>query len=1192
MGLSFDLAVEELPTQILDRAWAAHTESGRGWYNSSLAPGAWDICLEGRWRDLTPTENSWIINDLKVANNIVLACGSYVATWSPLNQDGPAGLYDFTTIDPSFTDNPFRDGFLATCQYDLIEDPLAWKIFPTRSMLEIIGFGHPGPQSEVEDAGLQSLCVDFRTNAISAAFPTISPQSLIVTTVGHIPCQGINTSLFGPTDYTPFTKSVYTEQDYLPMIYTFEIQGSTNNPTVTLNTPAWPYDEGDPTSSIPGLSLYFDANGDINGPDRLGHSYHLLGTNQDYVVDQNRFSSCMGFAPFMQAGVRIVPLEQITFRAHQIGIELQAPGTSTYSYSNTDPYRLQRFLPTPGLGTFNVMKPIEFFFCTPDYNFTHYTPTLSDATPANNEFAPHGEYRRGTAGDSNQVMSDWAIWRQGFIPRRLWNVQSVYNSSYRSQNSLWYRTYEGADSTSIISYLVFTGDCLQDDPTNRNGGSAYATNPLEPIYSPLIAVANLGVLQDNPQGSQYRACNGYAWTYTRRNLYLEDAGALTNTSLDNSTVVATLPVVRAQYPASDNQLYSLVFLLNSTDPESRGEILMAQPWMFNLEFTGYAKDWRPIVPLGFWGADFETQTAIELPDYWTRTVGQPFGITSEQVSQVQGLFDSYLAPADYVSGESTGTSVGGLGYISRTRTGPYMLFFDAGTTQATLDYTINNFGQVKPEAYGVTYKVGSLTTTNSPDEQNAQYDGSVDTNPSVSQQTTHIINTTTTKYDGAFAGSFQWNGLPFEINTIDLTAIYPAATAPAPTYTYTTLDSLVSDLNAALAYVISAGPPYNQNTPVGLKGVQFYKTSDGLGIYGRTDNTIISSNGDNDPTQWGTLVVGDPAFCGDNDNYPYNSQTNILSYAPLVGPTWNGSSLGGAAAVVSDPTVQDIIVAVSETGDLFNNAILSGAETGRIALSGSYDIDRAQWLFTFGSTTGFSAVAAVADFTEILDQTDNFYSGTPSYAYVESAIFANRQGSNSFDGVLWAGPLDTDSSFGNRFTTNVVANSASREWVVRGTTGRSVKVFLNYMLYDGLDSIIAREVMNLGLRVTPENVEWYKRKIMGQEASTITLEELEAWMASQRQQYQDLIKSRDKHNRLAKRREEAGTLSPSVTEDLQNRLDGDFYALDEQSLETLLPELRQLPPNPDSEPSDADQLGNTLSGDIEKQDEKRRETDN
>ena len=58
MGLSFDLAVEELPDFILDRAYRAHQDplSGRGWYNPALPQGTWDIFLEGRWRDLRPEE--------------------------------------------------------------------------------------------------------------------------------------------------------------------------------------------------------------------------------------------------------------------------------------------------------------------------------------------------------------------------------------------------------------------------------------------------------------------------------------------------------------------------------------------------------------------------------------------------------------------------------------------------------------------------------------------------------------------------------------------------------------------------------------------------------------------------------------------------------------------------------------------------------------------------------------------------------------------------------------------------------------------------------------------------------------------------------------------------------------------------------------------------------------------------------
>jgi hypothetical protein len=1199
MGLSFDLTVEELPDRILDRTWLAHQDpiTGRGWHNSNLPNSTWNIFLEGRWRDIIPTEGSWIVNDLQVANNVVIACGSYEAIFFPDNPDGPAGLYDPNTINPNMVGRPFRDGFIATCKYDLLDNPLAWQIVPMRTMLETPNLDMP-LNADVTDAGLQSFCVDFRTNVLANGSET-SP--VIITAVGHVPVKGIQNSVTGTSDYAPFKKSVYNQQDYLPTIYTFEIQVSANDPLETLETPAYLFDGGDPNNAIPADSFYFGSVDFLTGPDRLGHAFHLFGVDQPWQNDVDRYSA-YSQAAFMQAGVRILPLEQITYRCHQIGLDIVSP-TGSYFYKNPDPYRSYRFLPTPSLSTFPVMKPVEFFFCTPDYNFTHYYPTFEAANTRINEFAAHGEFRRGSnmllEQQGNEAMSDWAIWRQGFIPRRLWNVESVYNSSFRAENSLWYRTYdEGESNPATIAYLVFTGDCLEDDPTNRSSGDA-KLNGADPVYSPLVAVSNIGVLGTSSEGvpgepgAPYSPAQGYAWTYTRRNMFIEDSGALTDTSLDNATIVATLPVIRANYPGQNDQGYTITFLMNSTEPEPRGQILMAQPWLFNLEFTAYARDWRPIVPVGFWGGDFETETGIELPDYWTRTVGQPFGLTVQQVNLVQNLFDSYLAPSDYTTGDPTGTSIGGLGYVSRTRSGPYMLFFEGGSPSATLDYTINNFGQEKVAQYGATWKVGLASTLNSPDEQNAYYGTTVETNPQVNQVISHILNTDTTKFDGTSNPIYQWDqGLGFNINGINLVGIYLGATLPQPAGFYDTIDSLVRDLNVALAYVKSAGAPFDQNTPTGLGGLEFYKTSDGMGIYCRVDNAILAANNGDDPTSWDTFYIENSLLFSDNDNYPYNAAVPQIAYRPLRGATWDGAVLGGAAAVVGETTVENLNVMISENGKLFNDAILSGAETTRIAFDGSYDVDRAQWLFTFGSSTGFRAVASVADFSELLDQTESFYKNSPSYPYTESAMFANRQGSDSFDGVLWAGPWDTQSTIDTRLTTNVSANSESRAWKITGTTGRSVKVFLNYLLYDGLDSIIAREVMNLGLRVTPENVEWYKRKIMGQDTSSITLEELEEWMATQRQQYQDLIKSRDRHGRLRKRREEAGTLNPAVTRDLQDRLDGDFYSLDEETIEKLLPELDQLPPNPDSEESDADQLGNTLSGDIKKVDEKRRDSEN
>jgi len=81
-------------------------------------------------------------------------------------------------------------------------------------------------------------------------------------------------------------------------------------------------------------------------------------------------------------------------------------------------------------------------------------------------------------------------------------------------------------------------------------------------------------------------------------------------------------------------------------------------------------------------------------------------------------------------------------------------------------------------------------------------------------------------------------------------------------------------------------------------------------------------------------------------------------------------------------------------------------------------------------------------------------------------------------------------------------------------------------------------------------------------------------MAQQRAQYEELKRNR----------------KPISFDDGSKPKVKDFI-LDEESIEDLLPELTRLPPNPDSDDSDADFLGNDLSGYIKDEEEKRRETD-
>ena len=177
----------------------------------------------------------------------------------------------------------------------------------------------------------------------------------------------------------------------------------------------------------------------------------------------------------------------------------------------------------------------------------------------------------------------------------------------------------------------------------------------------------------------------------------------------------------------------------------------------------------------------------------------------------------------------------------------------------------------------------------------------------------------------------------------------------------------------------------------------------------------------------------------------------------------------------------------------------------------------------------------------------------PTDKIFASSLWAARQGSPNLDGLVWIGVAeynttntypsptgiqDTSTSYvwanwwcdpniynpEYQFTPNLQNNppvlpadtnwfpydppfnpgpgyqpfcyTANKAYAIRGTTGRKVQVWLNYVLYDGIDSIVAVEVQNLGLRVTPENVEWYKRKIMGQNTAEMTLEDIERWMAA------------------------------------------------------------------------------------------------
>ena len=57
----------------------------------------------------------------------------------------------------------------------------------------------------------------------------------------------------------------------------------------------------------------------------------------------------------------------------------------------------------------------------------------------------------------------------------------------------------------------------------------------------------------------------------------------------------------------------------------------------------------------------------------------------------------------------------------------------------------------------------------------------------------------------------------------------------------------------------------------------------------------------------------------------------------------------------------------------------------------------------------------------------------------------------------------------------------STDTAMNGTTTEVVAAFVKYTLYDGPDALIANKLLELGVTINPNNVDWYKRSLIEQQ---------------------------------------------------------------------------------------------------------------
>ena len=242
---------------------------------------------------------------------------------------------------------------------------------------------------------------------------------------------------------------------------------------------------------------------------------------------------------------------------------------------------------------------------------------------------------------------------------------------------------------------------------------------------------------------------------------------------------------------------------------------------------------------------------------------------------------------------------------------------------------------------------------------------------------------------------------------------------------------------------------------------------------------------------------------------------------------------------------------IISVGDSMNQVLTPPNSVTRVPVSAGWDVDRDQWVYTFADSTGPSVMSCNSAFNRqppnqiaYLDQTDQFSllsSDSRSAHYVPRNMTPYLDGISIMGGTLMSKSDNLGQAAMRAITTltSPAGNTVTgfQIYTIDGSTGRTARVWVDYLLFDGVDSLIATELQKIGLRVTVENVEWYKAKILRKNELGITPEEIEDWVRSQQTEYTETLKLKERQGRLRTRRRQQA----AWREGLEDTLKGDFY---------------------------------------------------
>jgi len=353
-----------------------------------------------------------------------------------------------------------------------------------------------------------------------------------------------------------------------------------------------------------------------------------------------------------------------------------------------------------------------------------------------------------------------------------------------------------------------------------------------------------------------------------------------------------------------------------------------------------------------------------------------------------------------------------------------------------------------------------------------------------------------------------------------------------------------------------------------------------------------------DTAETGGIVAGKQTFVGyaavgwydpSDGNIPADRHGPcLLSYdSGDPATTFVNTSGGPPPAPVTQGKVE-FNIRTREDGGKLNAAIGvggGGAPSLRRCDWAGWDNDRDQWLFVVaGDGEGVSIVSVDAPFTTFLDQSDAFGTAGQNPKW-ETAMYYPLSMSNSLDGMVVFGERIQDdlgnvgmqAIYGPEYdatlpwgvgTYKAKTSAEMAGYRIDGSTGRTARVWIDYMLYDGVDAVIAMQLRDWGMRVTVENVEWFKARVLQDGDIKAKGEEIEQWMDEQGRQYQDMMKEKERGGRLRKRRSQISAYKREVgdlmTPDQMDTQVYDFVPKGiaaQQRLKTSEGALKEVPPD-------------------------------